>query len=133
MRFYYPSKYGRIPNKLKLQFTKKNFFHQNNMILHRVPFNWRTPYGYLIVHFSTLQITYYIFMESTFNLSLAIGICCFMAASANDIKAKINEIHSSNAQNEESTEFYKKVCGILKFHMTMKQLSVHSTYNLNFK
>lgn len=60
-------------------------------------------------------------MESIFNVSLAIGICCFMAAFAKDIKTKISELHYSNVKNERPSEIYKKICDIFEFHIDAKQ------------
>lgn len=87
----------------------------------RMPFDWRTPFGYLKAICVASNIVYYILMESIFNVSLAIGSCCFMGAFAKDIKTNLNELHNRNTKNELPSEFYKKFCDIIEFHVTAKQ------------
>lgn len=90
-----------------------------------MPFDWRTPYGYLVAVCAALPAVYYVIIQSICNVCSAIGPCCFMIAFAKDITAEMMKLDESATMNDHGhpTRFYQKMCSILKFHANAKQLS----------
>lgn len=98
-------------------------FCLNKSNYYRTPFDWRTPFGYLIAMCGLFPAIYYIFLGNTCNLCLAIGTCCFMIAFGKDIGAEMTELNHNAEKTTHRAELYKKICDISKFHVIAKQLS----------
>lgn len=92
----------------------------------RLPFDWKTPFGYLLA--STIQFAsaYCLVMFAAFRLTLFIASCWTLMATADDIKGHLNSFDRIIKSDENNKKKLKE-----KFHQFItldvdaKQLSLN--------
>lgn len=98
----------------------------------RYPFNWKTPFGY-IVAMSFQLFMFIIALIICFSSKLfPISFCVFLTAFCEDLENDLHEqnenmrIHAASKirqTNANRNEMKQNICGIIRFHCDAKQLS----------
>lgn len=91
----------------------------------RMPFDWKTPLGYLIAYLSGIPVIYYIIRFSTCTMTFPAASCGIMIAFSKDIRAELAAINQQSKNRENDAKVMKKVCEIVGFHSVARQLSCH--------
>lgn len=89
-----------------------------------MPFDWKTPIGYLVAICVELLPINCVLTASICNVCSGVAPSCFMIAFAKDITEEVEALHQNSTVNSNRSEIYKKVRNILQFHSFAKQLSL---------
>lgn len=93
------------------------------LVFSRIFFEWKNPLGYSFVFIGEVILAYYIEYTSTACVCFPLGVCCFLMAFANDVKAELSALNEYNQLRENKFEMYKKFANAIEFHSIVKQLS----------
>ncbi|XP_055297011.1 putative odorant receptor 71a [Sitodiplosis mosellana] len=85
-----------------------------------LPFDWKTPHGYLIAYAIQYAAVYYVFHAAVCHLGFLIGSCEILMAFAMDLKQEFNTLVEKPDENQ--TELKKKLSKFIQFHCSAKQL-----------
>lgn len=85
-----------------------------------MPFNWRTPFGYVITCSLQCLAWYFLLANCSVILVFLGGVCWFLMTFIGDIN---EDFHSLNTITKDSMKFKKKLYRIIKFHTDVIQLS----------
>lgn len=85
------------------------------------PFDWRTPFGYMVLFCLHILIYYYIALWCTCFVNLILGKLYFMCAFTDDLQAEISIFNDLNKKECGALELYEKLCNIIRFHSNVKQ------------
>lgn len=94
----------------------------------RSPFDWKTPFGYLIIfaiEFSAFFLMAHFGVVCTGTL---VASCYIVFILCNEIKNDINVLDDSSKAGETSTDVVKRVKNFIIFHAATKQLSQIDQY-----
>lgn len=98
----------------------------------RTPFDWRTPWGY-VVAFGVLWIAaFFLLVIFTCSLSLFTGSCTILIAFAEDIKVEIWAIDKANRNTRALLKFRACLFEYIQLYLNAKQLSSMQLIPLNF-
>lgn len=89
----------------------------------RLPFDWKTPYGYMIAFFIEFGTFYYILVISACYLSFLSGACETLISFAVDLKSEINGLNGNLEMNDNSMNIHRRVFDIVEFHSTLMQFT----------
>lgn len=98
-----------------------DFENQSFYAFHlRVPFNWRTPCGYLIPFTLQLISTYCSLLCCIFSMSFLIGSACILIAFAKDMENDLNAINES-VKTGNRIKLTKSVAVLIQFDADTKR------------
>lgn len=107
--------------------NKLNAYNEK-LLFYRYPFDWQTPFGYLIcisIQTSLIFITAEIYVCIVF---LTFGFCSFIIALITELEKKLNELNENLTQfkgkklfAKEKVVLRKKLAQIIKFHMEIRE------------
>lgn len=91
-----------------------------------MPFDWKDPQLYLVAIGIIFSCSYCILLTSASMICYVVGSCSTLLAFLNDLKQKLNTL---NATGEgfltwNHMELKEKVSEFVKFHATVKELSI---------
>lgn len=73
------------------------------------------------------MLAYYIEYTSTACVCFPLGVCCFLVAFANGVKAELISLNEYNQLKGSKIEMYKKFASAIEFHSIVEELSsVHA-------
>lgn len=99
---------------------KKKKFKRISLNLLRFPFNWRTPFGYLIAFFSQ-TVTFFCCLQYCSGVLCSFyGFCWILMAFGKDITREWIEINNIVVSPK---DLKRKIIDIIRFHSKVKQLS----------
>lgn len=96
-----------------------------NVKILRLPFDWKTPSGYLIaVIFQSMLAAYHFFLTSTIT-TFGIGTYLFLLSPIEDIKVNFDSTthRKPNMQRTPRIRNVRKLCEFVEIHADSKQLS----------
>lgn len=102
-------------------YNKSSMFYEYKYSHHRSPFDWRTPFGFLIAFLLEVCPVYYVDRNCACIVSLPLGSCRFMIAFANDIKAEFQRLNQHLRSQGNDMRFRKKVCELIEFHSVARR------------
>lgn len=88
----------------------------------RLPFEWRTPFGYLIAYFIQFPCAYFQMLVAACSLNILIGSCRILMSFVKDIE---NDLYSFNKNTETKlnrAELKVQLNEFIEFHVKIKQL-----------
>lgn len=120
-----PDLVWEIFNKAKNYKKKTKIFNQFFSIIFpkRLPFDWRTPSGYLAAFIIEFVIVFTAMMWLTCIIFLIVGVTSFLVLLVRDIKNKLGNLKSFATSIRSETELNKKIFAIIQSHCEAKQLS----------
>lgn len=108
----------------------------------RLPYNWRTPFGYLSTMTLQIFITFLIISITFSALAFAIGFCVFLSALCSDLENDLHQLNENirahvalrkHLKKANSIKIELKICEIIRFHCDAKQLSrMRISWNFSF-
>lgn len=122
-----------VKNRLYCQFqsckfSKLNQFHSKFYfisLLFRLPFDWKTPFGYLIAllaEFATVHSSSFLFSPvASFFIGSAWLLICFIQ----DITSDLADLNVITTSIQSLTEMKKRLCYIVGFYSDKKQLNAN--------
>lgn len=108
------SKDSRIGKKNE---NKKSFFFS------RMPFNWRTPLGYLIAYVSESSAIYSALFCATPIICFLFGLCLFCVSMVKDLSADLSLSIVGGTSKPNRDQLKKSFCQIVQSFVDVKQLS----------
>lgn len=94
------------------------------MLFHsRLPFNWKTPSGYLIAFLLQAVSIFCVAQTCACNLNLLFGSCEMLISFTKDIKEQLEYLSflcANNQSEEQQTELKQKLSEFIQFHSTAK-------------
>lgn len=95
----------------------------------RLPFDWRTPFGYLIALFIECMAVFSIIQTTIPLTCFFIGSCWILAAFAKDITSDLSGWNVGRLLGQRPAIDKMRLCHIVQIHSDTKQLSVEKTFN----
>lgn len=89
----------------------------------RLPFNWRTPLGYMIGFLGQLGAFFGFLICCCPPICLYVGFSWLSMSFVRDIEEELNQLNKSNKFRESHKEFQQRIKQIIEFHSEAKQLS----------
>lgn len=90
----------------------------------RLPFNWKSPIGYLMAVIIQFGIVAYEFFVIACTLSLAISAFWFATSATKEIERIVHSIDDENVKHKRSDEIlFKEFSAFIHIHSVVKQLS----------
>lgn len=89
----------------------------------RVPFNWKTPFGYLMVLAFYIIGNFCTTLSSLSTICLLIGSCWLFNAFARDVTNDLALLKVNHFKHRHGREFYKRFCNIVHRYSDLKKLS----------
>lgn len=86
------------------------------ILLHRFPFDWRNPIGYIFAILLEIPCSYYAPLVLIFDLFFAFGICKLLGAMADDIGTELQYLNKPH-------ELMKNIHKFIELQSTIKRLS----------
>lgn len=108
-------------NKIKNLFFK--LFFDCFFLTLRFPFEWRTPYGYLIPFSIQFAAVYFIVLISEFNICFLLGSCETLQTLSVDIKNDLVALDDLNKTGTNPSEVRQKMCDFVDLLSDTRQLS----------
>lgn len=88
-----------------------------------MPFDWRTPIGYIIAITLIYISTAYTFIFAVFLVSLEIGSYLMAMEFLIDIKSEMNAFNKISKSTKNQSETVRKLNDSIQFHTHVRQLS----------
>lgn len=88
----------------------------------RLPFEWRTPFGYLIACSIQFPCVYFHMMVAACSLNFLIGSCRILMSFAKDIKNDLYFLNKNSETNLNRVQLKVKLSEFIEFHAKIKQL-----------
>lgn len=95
-------------------------------VLHRFPFNWRTPFGYLSAFILQYMALKYVVMVGACIIVLAIGLYFYLIALSKSMKRSLLSIHQNSTDKTKRTIIWGQFTEFIDFHSKVKQFSTNS-------
>lgn len=98
------------------------YLHTSYLCALRIPFDWKTPFGYLIVAICETIGAFYTTIFCACNLGFAIAFCWIILAFARDIYFKLialNKYHKNIADRNDS-KLIKNLIQLIQMHQNGK-------------
>lgn len=92
-------------------------------LFQRTPFDRRNPIAYFICFLFEIPPIFYSTVQAACNVSVPAAVCCIMIAFANDIIEEMADLNQLSKMNTSDARIYNKLCHIIRFHSTIKQLN----------
>lgn len=125
MNFVFLSVDGEKNDNIDFIFTLKItfFFVLNEKIFHlfRLPFDYKTPFGFLLVSVLQFLSAYYFVLVTVFTLAFFITSCFTWIATVDDIKADINSLNEIVKSKGNGKKLKVKLREIITFNVDIKQ------------
>lgn len=103
-------------------FSERNF--KKYFFISRLPFNWKTPLGYLAVLFCESVLAFYTIMFVAAIGCLLIGSCWIVILLIEDITSDLSPLTRDDETSDRTgTNLTVQVYNIVQFHSDVKQLS----------
>lgn len=99
--------------------TKKCIEDTNFAEFYRLPIDWRSPLGYLVVMASVQIEVFYMMLIAACVIALGVGAYLYVVASCKCIKGSLFAIGRSGNRNN----FFDQFNEFIQFHTRVKQLS----------
>lgn len=108
----------------------------NKCLLFRLPFDWKTPKGYLIAFIAqAIAICYYVAISNMILLLFG-GLSTFSLAFISDIQICLNDLNNDVVTNKQGSsnllEMKMKFRDLLEFHAEATQLSLFQKKKIQF-
>lgn len=115
--------YCKIVNRLRVFFYHHIFFLKKSFFLPRMPFNWKTPFGYCITMLIQSTDVYYSGLCGLPIVCFLIGGCYLLKTIVNDITNDLFRLNT--VQKSEKDRINTKIlfCNIIQNFSDTKQLS----------
>lgn len=95
----------------------------NHPILYRLPFDSKTPIGYLIsIIFQSIVAAYHFYFDATIAY-FGIGAYLFLLSLTKDIKANLNSTNKKSKIQRPHLRNVNQMCAIVKIYSSTRQLS----------
>lgn len=95
-----------------------------NYIIFRLPFNWRTPFGYLVALTAQSLAAVSTLLCGTTAMSFGIGTCWLFINMAKDIISDFEQLNVADYSKKTSpTKAMQHFCNIVQCYADLKQLS----------
>lgn len=91
----------------------------------RLPFNWKTPLGYLIALLALALAAYFTLVCATSNLCLLGGSCRLFISFIDDISQDLSVLNKFKSENRCGKDVLKCYCNIIQTYEDVKQLSAY--------
>lgn len=89
----------------------------------RLPFNWKTPVGYLVAWIFQSIGFFYTLYQSPSWIGMYFGSCWLFVSFAKDIANDFPQLNATKAERRSYCELKGRFCRIVQFHSDMKELS----------
>lgn len=89
----------------------------------RLPFNWKTPFGYLIATVFFSLASWAVLYALTLTLSFYAGACSLFSTFAKDITCQVSRLIVDGKSTRSHKKFKKRFCRIILLDSRVKQLS----------
>lgn len=103
-----------------------NFLHR----FHRLPFDWKTPIGYLFALAAESVSAHSALFCFTPIISFFVGSAWLIICSLEDISNDLTELNGSKTSNKNPDEVKEHFCHVIRFYSDARQLS--RTFHLSF-
>lgn len=111
------------------QITWQTCSFLSQIFFNRLPFNWRTPFGYLIAQLS-IAISYISILACLIlTLCFYVSSCWLFATFAKDITNDLDLLNAFGASDRSHSKLQEHLSNIIQSHIDVKQLS-SITYRL---
>lgn len=91
----------------------------------RLPFNWKTPFGYLLAWVAQAVAAYSTVNHLNLVISLLIGSCYFVIGTLKDIENDFAQFNGVKASTKNRRQKNAHFCEIVEFHTDARQLSLN--------
>lgn len=104
----------------------------------RMPFNWRTPYGYAIVLFLQIADVSSVLYCATLLFAFFIGSCWLCIVFVKDVANDLDSLNSVNATNGNASNnnndrlMTERFFNVVQYYCDVKQLSMKSSLHYLF-
>lgn len=106
------------------------FFAYFFLIPNRLPFNWKTPFGYMIATIFFLAATCAVLYALTLTLSFYAGACYFFISFSKDISNDVPLLIVGGKSKRSHQKMKARFCKIIQLNSTVKQLSRCWTHHI---
>lgn len=89
----------------------------------RIPFDWKTPQGYLIVFIDQCAACYFLCLSCTSIMCFAIGTCMMITSILRDIANDLSLLNEPIIFNARRNKIAQQFYDIIQLHCDAKQLS----------
>lgn len=89
----------------------------------RVPFNWKTPAGYLVAFLGETLSSACTIYTTTPIICFIVGACCMLAAFVKDIASELTAFNADKLADAKQPDVKKHFCKIIRMFTDVKQLS----------
>lgn len=116
-------KYCLIGIKLIIKFGQEVKLSNCFFITRRMPFDWKTPFGYLVAFIIETTGGYCISYTITCYISFLLASCWMLMFNVNEIRYDLNSINESVKNEDNPSKSIDRFKEFIDFHVKMKQLS----------
>lgn len=104
-----------------LKWLKVKFFPF--FVAFRLPFEWRTPIGYLIAFSIQFASFYCILLSADCFMGFLIGSCETLLTLTEDVKTELSALDDANKSGENAANLKQQMCDFVDLHSNTRQLS----------
>lgn len=99
----------------------------------RIPFDWKTPQGYLIVFIDQCAACYFLCLSCTSIMCFAIGTCMMITSILRDIANDLSLLNEPIIFNARRNKMAQQFYDIIQLHCDAKQLSDFQLFELTWE
>lgn len=89
----------------------------------RLPFDWKTPFGYAFAMIGFFAAMYAVFLDMSPNLSFTGGSCWLIVTFVEDITNELSQFSADKLQKINHRGLKERFCDVLQQLSDIKQLS----------
>lgn len=101
-----------------------NVFSSNWLLILRLPFPWRSPFGYFIAVGLQIVTTSYVLLFVTSVMSFTLGSFLFAFSFTKDVSNKLRSLNQMAKNGQCEAEISKEFAAFILLHSRIKQLSM---------
>lgn len=92
-------------------------------VFDRLPFNWKTPVGYLVAIFTQSAGTYAAIISGVTSMAFLISSCWLFVCIAKDITTDLPLLDCSEKSTRHDPTMKRRFCSIIQMYADARQLS----------
>lgn len=89
----------------------------------RMPFNWKTPIGYLVTFSYEYLSIFYVGIFCACNLLFPASFCWLISTFILDIQSELSDLNENYEMSGNSVQLNEKLCRFIELHQIAKQFS----------
>lgn len=88
----------------------------------RLPFNWKTPFGYLIALMMQAVASYFTLLSTASTLCLLVGLCLLFIAFVEDLANDLNALSITEIPNKKHEKLMEDFHNSMQHYSQVKEL-----------